>query len=181
MSRVQSVTFVPQYSDGRATMTYTNSGGVITPGTAQFDFAIRPASAAAELEKVWEEALSVRAVYTITRAVSFIQLQISEVSASDDGVLSLTVSGSGIDEGFFRGEKSMNAALVISDGNSEISSDFINVVPWTTDNIYVPDANFKAYLVREFDTDSDWEISYEEAEAVEEITYRNAMELYGLA
>lgn len=169
MSRVQSVTFVPQYSDGRATMTYTNSGGVITPGTAQFDFAIRPASAAAELEKVWEEALSVRAVYTITRAVSFIQLQISEVSASDDGVLSLTVSGSGIDEGFFRGEKSMNAALVISDGNSEISSDFVNVVPWTTDNIYVPDANFKAYLVREFDIDGDGEISYEEAEAVEEI------------
>ena len=169
MSRVQSVTFVPQYSDGRATMTYTNSGGVITPGTAQFDFAIRPASAAAELEKVWEEALSVRAVYTITRAVSFIQLQISEVSASDDGVLSLTVSGSSIDEGFFRGGKSMNAALVISDGNSEISSDFVNVVPWTTDNIYVPDANFKAYLVREFDTDGDGEISYEEAEAVEEI------------
>ena len=84
-------------------------------------------------------------------------------------MLSLTVSGSGIDEGFFRGEKSVNAALVISDGNSEISSDFVNVVPWTTDNIYVPDANFKAYLVREFDTDGDGEISYEEAEAVEEI------------
>ena len=169
MSRIQSVTFVPQYSDGKATMTYTNSGGVLTPGEAEFDFAIRPEAAAAELEKVWAEALSVRAVYTMTRAVSFVPLQISGVSVSDDGVLSLTVSGDGVDEGFFRGEKSMNAALVISDGNNEISSDFVNVVPWTTDNIYVPDANFKAYLVREFDIDSDGEISYEEAEAVEEI------------
>ena len=30
-------------------------------------------------------------------------------------------------------------------------------------NIYIPDANFKAYLVKEFDTDGDNEISYKEA------------------
>lgn len=43
------------------------------------------------------------------------------------------------------------------------------MVPWTTDNIYIPDANFKTYLLNEFDKDGDGEISQDEAEPVKEI------------
>lgn len=38
-----------------------------------------------------------------------------------------------------------------------------------TDGIYIPDANFKSYLIDNFDTDDDGEISEEEALAVAEI------------
>lgn len=169
MGRIQSISYVPQYADGNAVMTYTNSGGTITPGSAVLDFELRPSSTAAEIAKVWEDALSVKAVYTLTRAVDFVSLAISSAEASTDGVLTVTVSGDALDESFFRSEQSANAALIISDGNNELSSEYVNLVPRTTDNIYVPDAGFKEYLVGEFDTDGDGEISFSEAEAVEKI------------
>ena len=169
MGRIQSISYVPKYADGNAVMTYTNSGGTITPGSAVLDFELRPSSTAAEIAKVWEDALSVKAVYTLTRAVDFVSLAISSAEASTDGVLTVTVSGDALDESFFRSEQSANAALIISDGNNELSSEYVNLVPRTTDNIYVPDAGFKEYLVGEFDTDGDGEISFSEAEAVEKI------------
>lgn len=169
MGRIQSISYVPKYADGNAVMTYTNSGGTITPGSAVLDFELRPSSTAAEIAKVWEDALSVKAVYTLTRTVDFVSLAISSAEASTDGVLTVTVSGDALDESFFRSEQSANAALIISDGNNELSSEYVNLVPRTTDNIYVPDAGFKKYLLGEFDTDGDGEISFSEAEAVEKI------------
>ncbi len=169
MGRIQSISYVPKYADGNAVMTYTNSGGTITPGSAVLDFELRPSSTAAEIAKVWEDALSVKAVYTLTRAVDFVSLAILSAEASTDGVLTVTVSGDALDESFFRSEQSANAALIISDGNNELSSEYVNLVPRTTDNIYVPDSGFKEYLVGEFDTDGDGEISFSEAEAVEKI------------
>lgn len=169
MNRIQSISYVPKYEDGDAVMTYTNSGGVITPGTAVMDFEIRPTSIASEIAAVWQEAISVKAVYTLTRAVEFVELTVVAVEASPDGVLTVTFSGDGLDESFYRSETSVSAALVISDGNNELSSDYINIVPRTTDNIYIPDAGFKKYLVEEFDSDGDGEISFKEAETVEKI------------
>ena len=135
MGRIQSISYVPKYADGNAVMTYTNSGGTITPGSAVLDFELRPSSTAAEIAKVWEDALSVKAVYTLTRAVDFVSLAILSAEASTDGVLTVTVSGDALDESFFRSEQSANAALIISDGNNELASDYINVVPQTTEDI----------------------------------------------
>lgn len=135
MSRIQSISYVPQYADGNAVMTYTGSGGVITPGTAVMDFEIRPSSIASEIAAVWQEAVSVKAVYTLTRAVEFVELTVVAVEASPDGILTVTFSGDGLDESFYRSEISVSAALVISDGNNELASDYINVVPQTTEDI----------------------------------------------
>lgn len=176
MSRIQSISYVPQYADGNAVMTYTGSGGVITPGTAVMDFEIRPSSIASEIAAVWQEAVSVKAVYTLTRAVEFVELTVVAVEASPDGILTVTFSGDGLDESFYRSETSVSAALVISDGNNELASDYINVVPQTTDNIYIPDEGFKKYLLSGFDTDGDGEISIKEAEAVEKIDVSASLE-----
>ena len=43
------------------------------------------------------------------------------------------------------------------------------MVPWTTNTVYIPDASFKAYLVDNFDSDADNEISLAEAESITEI------------
>ena len=169
IERIQSVSFVPDYADGKATMYYTNSSGMITAGSATLKYEIRPASAAEELVDVWEEALSVKAVYTQTRAAGdFVALTIESVSANND-ILSVVVSGANLSDDYFRGELSANVRLEISNGYSCLTSDYVNMVPWTTDTVYIPDANFKAYLLGEFDANGDNEISLEEAETIREI------------
>ena len=168
LARIQSIEYIPKYSDGKATMYYTNNGK-ITPGSATFDFELQPAATAEELADVWEDALSMKAVHTQTRVtVDFVDMEIVSVTA-EDGVLTVVASGVDLSDDFYLGRISANACLVVSDGNNELASDYINMVPWTTDIIYVPDAAFKAYLVENFDADSDGEISEDEAMDIEVI------------
>ena len=169
-ARIQSISFVPDYSDGRATMYYTNGAGTITPGSTTLRFEIQPSSAASDLVAVWSKALSLKAVYTMTRASvgETVELPISSVTASD-GILTIVASGANLDESYFRSGISANVRLLVSSGSTQKSSEYISMVPWTTDRIYIPDANFKSYLVDNFDTDGDGEISEEEALAVTEI------------
>lgn len=165
LARVQSITYVPKYSDGKAVMTYTNNG-TITPGTAVFDFELKPSATATELAAVWQNALSMKAVYTVTKAASeMVTLNIENVTA-DNGYLTVTVSGSGLKEAFFKSQCSANVRLSISDGNNDITTDYIQMVPWTTDVISFADAKFKTYCLRNFDTNRDGEISEDEAKAV---------------
>ncbi|MBQ7945994.1 MAG: DUF1566 domain-containing protein [Bacteroidales bacterium] len=167
LARIQSISFVPKYADGKATMYYTNSGGKITAGTATLDFELQPASTASELVAVWESALSAKAVYTLTRAAAgeFINLAIEGATAKD-GILTVVISGAALDEAFFRSEISANVRVQVSDGNNQVASEYVNMVPWTTDNIAFTDANFKAVLLEKYDANSDGEISSDEAVTV---------------
>ena len=168
LARIQSISFVPAYSDGKVPVSYTDNG-TLTPGTAVMDFELQPASTAAELAQVWQTALKMKAVYTITKAApETVQLAITSASA-DKGYLSVTISGSALAEDFFRSRCSANAALVISDGNNELASEYVPLVPWTTDVISFGCPNFKAYCVENFDTDGDGEITEDEAKAVTDI------------
>ena len=165
LARIQSISFVPAYSDGKVPVNYTDNG-TLTPGTATLDFELQPASTAAELVQVWQTALKMKAVYTITKAApETVQLIITSATA-DNGYLTVTVSGSALKEDFFRSRCSANAALTISDGNNELASEYVQLVPWTTDVISFGDPLFKAYCVENFDTDGDGEISEDEAKAV---------------
>ena len=169
IGRIQSVTFVPEYADGKATMYYTNSSGMITAGKASLRYEVRPASSADELAEVWDEALSVKAVYTKTRAVGdFVSLDIESATA-EEGILSIVASGSNLSEEFFRSEMQANICLEISNGYNCLTSDYTHMVPWTTNVVNISDANFKSYLVGEYDTNSDGEISLDEAEVITQI------------
>jgi len=149
-------------------MTYTDNG-TITPGTAEFTFELQPASTADELVKVWSSAVTVNAVYTVTKAApETVNLTVGTVTA-DSGYVTLTVSGQGLKDEYFRNQCSANVRMRISDGNNELSSAYIQMVPWTTDVISFADVKFKAYCVENFDTDGDGEITEEEAEAVTKI------------
>ena len=115
-------------------MTFTNNG-TITPGTATFDFELKPASTAAEVATVWQTALSMSAVYTITKASpETVALTVESVSA-ENGFLSVTVSGRNLKDAYFQNKCSANVRLSISDGNNDLTSEYIQMVPWTTDNI----------------------------------------------
>ncbi len=121
LSRIQSVSYIPTYDDGKATVKY--SGGV---SQVILDFKISPKECVAELEKVWKEVLKVEAVYTQTRAVSFIELQIVKCEVDTaTGVLSIVASCSNLSTEFFAGTQEASAALVISDGNNSVTSEYV--------------------------------------------------------
>lgn len=111
-------------------MSYYIDNGAFIPRVGFFDFEIHPSSAAEELAKVWQSSISMSAVYTVTRtAPEFVPLTIESVT-EDNGFLTVTVSGSNLSEDFFSNSCSANVRMKISDGNNELASDYIQVVPW---------------------------------------------------
>ena len=131
IKKVVSISYIPSYSDCAENVSYTVSGTTITPGTFTLRFEIQPASLAAELASVWSSALSVKSVYTVTRASAgnFVTLDIKSATAAD-GILTVTVSANGLDNAFFKGTISAYTRLKISDGcSNEILSEYIKLKP----------------------------------------------------
>ena len=162
LARIQSITYMPLFTDGKASVDYSYDGTIV-PGVAVFDFEIRPASVAADLVQVWETALSMRSVYTVTRtSFEFVPLEIISVTA-DKGILTVTVSGAALKDDFYRRRCGARASLEISDGNNEIASEYVPLIPTTKDVITFNDPNLKKYMIGVYDSDNDGEISTLEA------------------
>ena len=181
LSRIQSFTYVPKYSDGRAAVSYTNNG-TITPGNVTLDFNVLPSGTASELAKVWQTAITAEVVYTITRAsVDVVPLTVVSVVAEGD-YLTMVVSGEKLSDDFYLGRTSANLCVKISDGNNERRTEYISLCPWTTDVIAFADPKFKTYLLENFDANSDGEISENEALDVTEIdcSYMQIISLSGI-
>lgn len=161
LARIQSVTYIPKYSDGRATMDYGTK-------EAELDFMISPKSTVTKLATLWSSALSVKAVYTQTRAVNFIDLPVTSFDAdAKNGVISLTVSGANLNDDFYVEQQDASFVLQISDGNSNISSEYVAMTP--NYNIEFEDSYVKLLCCKNWDTNGDGELSYAEAAAVTNI------------
>ena len=132
LARIQSVSYIPTYDDGKATVKYNGSTSRVT-----LDFEVSPKDAVVELAKVWQSAVSVKAIYTQTRAVSFIDMPIVKFeSDAVNGVISVTASGENLSAEFFNGTQSASARLSISDGNNSVVSEY---VPMIAKEYYVQD------------------------------------------
>ncbi|MBE6196918.1 MAG: hypothetical protein E7137_07485 [Rikenellaceae bacterium] len=124
LARIQSVTYIPAYSDGIARMKYIGNESQMN-----LDFYISPKTAISSLSQVWEKTLSIKAVSTETRAVSFEELPIVNFECNEEnGTISIIVSGDNLDSKFFNGDSGISVSLVISDGNNSFASDFIPIV-----------------------------------------------------
>ena len=124
LSRIQSVSYIPKYSDGKATVLYSDEASQVT-----LDFEISPKDAVVELAKVWQSALNLKAVYTETRAMPFVDMPITEFEAdTQNGVISVTASGENLSAPFFADMQEASVRLAISDGNSSIMSEYIPIV-----------------------------------------------------
>ena len=124
LARIQSVSYVPQYSDGKALVTCIGAVSEVI-----LDFKVSPKECVAELEKVWSEALSCEAVYTKTRAVSLVKMAVSKFEAdAENGIISITASGENLSEEFFAGTQEASVALVISDGNNYVTSEYVPMI-----------------------------------------------------
>ena len=174
-NRLQSITYVPEYSDCKVTMYYSDAGGSITPNSATLKYEVRPAIIAEELATDWQRKLNIQAIYTKTRTLAgeFVSLPIEQVSAQH-GILTIVVSGSKLDDTFFRGSISANVRLEVSDGINSVTSNYANMLPWPSYTVSIPDANFKTYILEKFDINNDKVISLGEAEKVYNIDISNS-------
>ena len=121
LARIQSVSYIPTYDDGKATVVSNGTTSQVT-----LDFEVSPKDAAVELAKVWQSAVSVKAVYTQTRAVSFIDMPIVKFeSDAVNGIISITASAENLSADFFASTQSASARLSISDGNNTLTSEYI--------------------------------------------------------
>ena len=158
LAQIQSITYIPTYDDGKATIDYHTKRGTL-------DFQISPKSAINDLEKVWQTALSVKAVATQTRAVDFINLPITAFEAdATNGTITIEVDGSNLGDAFFTEKSTASATIEVSDGNNCLNSAYLNL----TANfiIHFEDKEVERLCVLNWDTDGDLKLSYEEAAAV---------------
>ena len=121
---VQSVVYMPEYSDGAA---YVE----IFSRTLEMSFKLSPSSVVASLKKVWESSLSVKFLTTKSTKAAPVMKDLSIKSAEFDetiGTVTVTVDCSNLDQSFYTGETSASASLFISDGHSNVSSDFVPLV-----------------------------------------------------
>lgn len=158
LAQIQSITYIPQYVDGMATIDYQTKRGTL-------DFQISPKSAITELAKVWRTALTFKAVQTQTRAVEFINLSITSFEAdATNGTISIEVDGTNLGDDFFVEQTTASATLEVSDGNSCVNSPYTNLT--TNFIIEFEDKEVERRCVVEWDTDGDGKLSYEEAQTV---------------
>ena len=129
LARIQSVSYIPRYDDNKATLKYISGVSQVV-----LDFKVSPKECVAELEKVWESAIKIDAVYTETRAVSFVDMPIVEFEAdAENGVISVIASGENLSEWLFAGTQSASASLTISDGNSSVTSEYVPMIAQEVD------------------------------------------------
>ncbi len=169
--RIQSITFIPEYSDGKVTAYYrTDEEGTLYPLSSHIRFDIRPSSAAAELASVWQNALALKGIYTLTRVSAGEEFDVAIANVIEsNGRLDITFRSSSIEECFFENEVSASICLLVSQGDSQKSSSYIAMTPKSLDWIEIPDAVFRDYLISTFDSDGDGNISTYEAMSIKDI------------
>ena len=122
LKRIQDITYIPKYSDGKA---------CVENEIVELNFLISPKDAVKDIADNWQSILSMKAVYTQTRAVSFIELPILTCEADEvNGIISISASGENLSEEFYNGTQTASVVLSISDGNSNLTSNFISFAPF---------------------------------------------------
>ena len=127
LSQIQSVALMTEYLDNSTYASYVDFASYKDKHDITLDYVVRPVAAAQMLVDSYAEALAA-VVYYKSGDFGFAQLPV--VSASLDGdVMSVTFDADGISDKFYKGEMAAELALQISDGNTELLSDFAKLVP----------------------------------------------------
>lgn len=160
LAQIQSITYIPTYDDGKATIDYHSKRGTL-------DFQISPKSAVVELGKVWQSALSFKAVHTQTRAVDFINFPITSFEAdANNGTITIEVDCSALGDDFYNGDIYASGALYFDDGKNEKCSPY---TPMTTTFMTFEDELVWSICIDNFDYNKDGNFSYLEMKSVADI------------
>ncbi|MBR4850658.1 MAG: leucine-rich repeat protein [Tidjanibacter sp.] len=163
LAQIQSITYIPTYDDGKATIDYHSKRGTL-------DFQISPKSAIKDLEKVWQTALSVKAVATQTRAVEFINLPITAFEAdATNGTITIEVDGTNLGDAFFAEKSTASATIEVSDGNNCINSNYINIVVQNHNVVKFQDSVVESLCLLNWDTNKDNKLTLDETASISSI------------
>ena len=132
LAELDDISFIPKYTDGKATVTRYANGVILT----EFDFSVAPTSVVTIISENYESLLTINAVETTTRAVTLIRMPIVSCEAdAKSGTISIQASGEFLNPGAFDGSVTYSAALTISDGDNSVISDYIELCPFiSTEN-----------------------------------------------
>ncbi len=165
VSQITSISYIPRYADGAERVEYTRDALDIIPGDVTLRFDVHPASAASEIAANWESVLSARAVYTLTKAGAgdFVDLNINGATA-ENGVLSVTVSGEGLNKDFILGNISASLVLKITSPAKSAMADYVRLVP-----ILGEEETFIRLLLNTFDIDGNGVVEFSAVKECQEI------------
>ena len=143
LARIQSITYIPKYSDGIERVEYDETD---TAKDLTLRFDVRPADCADSIVTAYNKylkdatltsPLKARAVYTLTKAAAagdFVDLKITGVTAEKDestnkstGVLSVTISPTDLGNEFFQGTLGASLVLNVSTGATDIPTNWTAV------------------------------------------------------
>ena len=140
---VQSVVYMPEYANGSA---YVNALNY----TVEMSFKLSPSSVVTSLKKVWSRALSVKYLTTQMTKAAPVMKNLPILSATFDetvGTVTLVIDCMDMETSFYYGDTSASASLFITDGKTNISSDFVPLLLDYTDLSLPETAN--CYIVSE--------------------------------
>ena len=128
LSRIQSLSYIPRYDDGASTMWLKTLDDGTIEARDTLEFRVSPVDCADALTEVWESAVSAEAVRVITRgSQQTVPLPVVSVTGGS-GKISVVLDGSPLGEEFFSGKQKMKVVIIISDGNNELTSDYISML-----------------------------------------------------
>lgn len=147
LNRVQSVVFVPKFSDGKATIewaaieSYTDTqerACTVIEGTSHIDYQVYPAECAAALAEAWNNAdEDLKSFLTfdwtgVTVRSEETSFEIVAVEADEEGVLHIDFEARGLADAFYTngrpGSQGYSISLVIANENANLSSCYTNLV-----------------------------------------------------
>ncbi len=126
LKRIQSITYIPLYDDNTARVLCPNEG--LEGSTVQLDFTISPRDAAEDLAAVWQEAVSVKALYTGSPVMTDLPV-VSCTAYADQGLLSVVAACDNLSWEFYNEDVKARAIMYISDGNNDLTSEYIPIIP----------------------------------------------------
>lgn len=128
LNRVQSIVFVPEYTDGEATIDYATFGGNgVIEGRSTLEYQVYPAECALAIKA---ENLTYDVVGVKTRASE--ALKVVDVKGNADGRLFVTVVAN-LGQEFYNGQvKDYVASLVLASETANLSTEYVGLYPAKT-------------------------------------------------
>lgn len=131
LSDLDDISFIPRYTDGKATVTHYEGDGKTI---AEFDFSVEPKSMTAVIAENFETVISIKAIETATRALTLINMPVLSCDAdAENGTITIKADGMYLNPRTFDGEISYSAAVTISDGVNSVISDYIELCTYTSE------------------------------------------------
>ena len=136
VNRIQSLKYIPEYSDRKVKMSDVFK-------SVSLDFLVSPTSQAMAIQQAWVDNKEVVEAFLRTtkspdtRAInSAISLNVKSVVGSADGILTVTMQENPfypIDETFLTGKSDAVIYIKVSDNNSDIFSDIVDITGYVDD------------------------------------------------